>query len=44
MLFMDLDHGAILRKGTGLDSPKIVRLVETQSYSELFRQEFNQSF
>ena len=28
MLFMELDHGAILRKETGLDSPKIVRLVE----------------
>jgi uncharacterized protein (DUF302 family) len=27
MLFMELDHGAILRKETGLDRPKIVRLV-----------------
>jgi hypothetical protein len=27
---MELDHGAILRKETGLDSPKIVRLVETR--------------
>jgi uncharacterized protein (DUF302 family) len=27
MLFMELDHGAILRKETGLDTPKIVRLV-----------------
>jgi len=27
MLFMELDHGAILRKETRLDSPKIVRLV-----------------
>src|SRR5712691_119750 len=27
MMFMELDHGAILRKETGLDSPKIVRLV-----------------
>jgi uncharacterized protein (DUF302 family) len=27
MLFMELDHGAILRKETGRDSPKIVRLV-----------------
>jgi uncharacterized protein (DUF302 family) len=27
MLFMELDHGAILRKETGLDSPKLVRLV-----------------
>jgi uncharacterized protein (DUF302 family) len=27
MLFMKLDHGAILRKETGLDTPRIVRLV-----------------
>jgi uncharacterized protein (DUF302 family) len=25
MLFMKLDHGAILRKETGLDTPRIVR-------------------
>jgi uncharacterized protein (DUF302 family) len=27
MLFMELDHGAILRKESGHDSPKIVRLL-----------------
>jgi len=27
MLFMELDHGAILRKETGLDTPRIVRLL-----------------
>jgi len=27
MMFMVLDHGAILRKETGLDTPKIVRLL-----------------
>jgi uncharacterized protein (DUF302 family) len=27
MLFMELDHGAVLRKETGLDEPKIVRFV-----------------
>jgi uncharacterized protein (DUF302 family) len=27
MLFMELDHGAILRKESGLDTPRIVRLV-----------------
>src|SRR3954469_210559 len=27
MLFMELDHGAILRKETGLTTPKMVRLV-----------------
>jgi uncharacterized protein (DUF302 family) len=27
MLFMQLDHGAILRKETGRDSPKMIRLV-----------------
>jgi uncharacterized protein (DUF302 family) len=27
MMFMKLDHGAILRKETGLDTPKIVRFV-----------------
>ena len=27
MMFMEFDHGAILRKETGLDSPRIVRLV-----------------
>jgi uncharacterized protein (DUF302 family) len=27
MLFMELDHGAILRKETGHDTPKIVRLL-----------------
>jgi uncharacterized protein (DUF302 family) len=27
MLFMELDHGAVLRKETGLDKPKIVRFV-----------------
>jgi uncharacterized protein (DUF302 family) len=27
MLFLDLDHGAVLRKESGLDSPKMVRLV-----------------
>jgi uncharacterized protein (DUF302 family) len=27
MLFAELDHGAIVRKGTGRDTPKIVRLV-----------------
>ena len=29
MLFMKLDHGEILRKETGLDTPKIVRFSET---------------
>jgi uncharacterized protein (DUF302 family) len=27
MIFMVLDHGAILRKETGLDTPKIIRFV-----------------
>lgn len=27
MMFMEFDHGAVLRKETGLDTPKIVRLV-----------------
>jgi uncharacterized protein (DUF302 family) len=27
MLFLELDHGAVLRKETGLDTPNIVRLV-----------------
>ena len=27
MMFMELDHGAILRQETGLDTPNIVRLV-----------------
>jgi uncharacterized protein (DUF302 family) len=27
MIFMELDHGAILRKESGLDTPKMVRLV-----------------
>lgn len=27
MLFSEFDHGAIVRKGTGRDTPKIVRLV-----------------
>jgi len=27
MMFMELDHGAILRQETGLDTPKIVRFV-----------------
>jgi uncharacterized protein (DUF302 family) len=27
MLFLELDHGAVLRKESGLDTPKIVRLV-----------------
>ena len=27
MLFVELDHGAVLRKETGLDTPKIARLV-----------------
>ncbi len=27
MLFLELDHGAVLRKETGLDKPKILRLV-----------------
>jgi uncharacterized protein (DUF302 family) len=27
LLFMEFDHGAVLRKETGLDTPKIVRLV-----------------
>jgi uncharacterized protein (DUF302 family) len=27
MLFLELDHGAVLRKESGLDSPKMVRLV-----------------
>ena len=27
MLFMELDHGSVLRKETGLTTPKIVRLV-----------------
>ena len=27
MLFLELDHGAVLRKETGLDKPNIVRLV-----------------
>ena len=27
MMFMELDHGAIVRSETGLDTPKIVRLV-----------------
>jgi hypothetical protein len=31
MMFMELDHGAILRKETGLDTPKIMRFVIGQS-------------
>lgn len=27
MLFLEFDHGAVLRKETGIDKPKIVRLV-----------------
>jgi len=27
MMFMEIDHGAILRKETGLDTPKVVRLL-----------------
>jgi uncharacterized protein (DUF302 family) len=27
MLFLELDHGAVLRKESGLDSPKMVRFV-----------------
>ena len=27
MLFLEFDHGAVIRKETGLDKPKIVRLV-----------------
>jgi uncharacterized protein (DUF302 family) len=27
MLFLELDHGAVLRKETGLTTPKMVRLV-----------------
>jgi uncharacterized protein (DUF302 family) len=27
MLFLEFDHGAVLRKETGLDAPKIVRLL-----------------
>jgi uncharacterized protein (DUF302 family) len=27
MLFMELDHGAVLRKESGLDKPKIIRFV-----------------
>ena len=27
MLFLEFDHGAVLRKETGLDKPKLVRLV-----------------
>jgi uncharacterized protein (DUF302 family) len=27
MLFLEFDHGAVLRKETGLDAPKVVRLV-----------------
>jgi uncharacterized protein (DUF302 family) len=27
MLFLELDHGAVLRKETGLDTPKSVRFV-----------------
>jgi uncharacterized protein (DUF302 family) len=27
MMFMELDHGAVLRRETGLDTPKIVRLL-----------------
>ena len=27
MLFMELDQGAVIRKETGMDTPKIVRLV-----------------
>jgi uncharacterized protein (DUF302 family) len=27
MLFLEFDHGAVVRKETGLDKPKIVRLV-----------------
>jgi uncharacterized protein (DUF302 family) len=27
MLFLELDHGAVLRKESGLDTPKMVRLV-----------------
>ena len=27
MLFLEFDHGAVIRKETGLDEPKIVRLV-----------------
>jgi hypothetical protein len=31
-LFMELDHGAVLCKETGLDTPKIVRLVIVPSW------------
>ncbi len=27
MMFMELDHGAILHKETGLDTPRVVRLL-----------------
>ncbi len=27
MLFMELDHGAVLRKESGLDKPKIIRFI-----------------
>jgi len=27
MLFVEFDHGAIIRKGTGRDAPRIIRLV-----------------
>lgn len=27
MLFLEFDHGAVLRKETGLDKPKMVRFV-----------------
>jgi uncharacterized protein (DUF302 family) len=27
MLFMELDQGAVIRKETGMDTPKIVRLI-----------------
>jgi hypothetical protein len=34
MLFMELDHGAILRKETELDTPKILRLLIGNSHHE----------
>jgi hypothetical protein len=31
MLFLEFDHGAVVRKETGLAKPKIVRLVPVQA-------------
>jgi len=32
MLFLEFDHGAVLRKETGLNKPKIVRLVTVSRF------------